>query len=75
MNTYVSISALRHHFKCTLPVELVHNGEEEAPAGIREMFKVMSPFESGVAAARSLLLLLSLSVLLLRELPSLNPAD
>jgi len=41
INTYVSISVLRHHHKCTLPIELVYNGEEEVPAKIVDMFRVL----------------------------------
>ena len=40
INTFVSISVLRHHHNCTLPIELVYNGEEEVPAEIVDMFKV-----------------------------------
>lgn len=39
-NAWVSISILRHHHGCTLPIELVYNGESEMPHNLKSILKV-----------------------------------
>ena len=39
-NAWVSISILRHHHGCTLPIELVYNGEGEMPHNLKSILKV-----------------------------------
>ena len=39
-NAWVSMSILRHHHRCKLPIEMVYHGEREMPSIIQSILKV-----------------------------------
>ena len=40
VNAWVSITIVRQHFQCQLPIELFYDGESEMPPSFKNLFQV-----------------------------------